>query len=268
MPPPATLTPPRRYGRVNWLGLWSHYRRGIHRFLDFAWESLGGPCVFTLMFLAVFVVAFGAEREVAPGVTYTSFIAPGLVMFSLCYTAFEMAGFSVLDDKNNRTIEDLLAAPLTALEVMAGYVLSAMACAMMSGALVGLVVAVFVGLPVQAPLTILGFALLGTLLFALLGTLVGLWADKWDHYSFADSFLILPLGLLSGTFFPIVSLPELGQALIAFNPVFYVIDGFRGAFIGYAETTAWQGFLLVGLLDLLLAGLVWRLFARGYKIKA
>ena len=69
MPPPATLTPPRRYGRVNWLGLWSHYRRGIRRFLDFAWESLGGPCVFTLMFLAVFVVAFGAEREVAAGVT-------------------------------------------------------------------------------------------------------------------------------------------------------------------------------------------------------
>ncbi len=268
MPPPATLTPPRRYGRVNWLGLWSHYRRGIRRFLDFAWESLGGPCVFTLLFLAVFAVAFGAEREIAAGITYTSFIAPGLVMFSLCYTAFETAGFSVLDDKNNRTIEDLLAAPLSPLEVMAGYVFSAMASAMMSGTLVGLVVALFVGLLMLAPLQVLGFAILGTLLFALLGTLVGLWADKWEHYSFADSFLVLPLGLLSGTFFPIASLPELGQTAIAINPVFYVIDGFRGAFIGYAETVAWQGFLLVALLDLLLAGLVWRLFARGYKIKA
>ena len=137
-----------------------------------------------------------------------------------------------------------------------------------SDPLLRLGMALFVGLPLQAPLTILGFALLGSLLFALLGALVGLWADKWEHYSFADSFLVLPLGLLSGTFFPIASLPALGQTLIAFNPVFYVIDGFRGAFIGYAETTAWQGLLLVGLLNLLLAALVWRLFARGYKIKA
>lgn len=268
MPPPIALQPPRHYGAVNWLGLWSHYRRGIHRFLDFAWESLGGPCVFTLMFLAVFVVAFGAETEVVAGLTYARFIAPGLIMFALCYTAFEASAFAVLDDKQHRMIEDLLAAPLTPLEVMAGYVLSAVTCAVMTGTLVGVMVAFFAGLELLAPLTILVFAVLGTLLFALLGTLTGLWADKWEHYSFADSFMVLPLGLLSGTFFPVASLPEFGKLLIAFNPVFYAIDGFRAGFVPYAESQAWLAALVVLLLDLALWVLVWRLFARGYKIKA
>lgn len=265
---PLAITPPRHFGAVNWLGLWSHYRRGIHRFIDFAWESIGGPCVFTLMFLAVFVVAFGPENQIAPGLTYATFIAPGLIMFSICYTAFEMSAFPVLDDKQNRTIEDLLAAPLTPFEVMAGYVLSAVSGALLTGTVVGILVAVFVEVPLPALLPLFGFALLGCLLFALLGTLVGLWADKWEHYSFADSFLVLPLSLLSGTFYPITSLPELGQQIITFNPVFYAIDGFRSAFLDYADSVAWQGALALILLDLLLLALVWRLFAVGYKIKA
>ncbi len=262
------ITPPRHFGAVNWLGLWSHYRRGIYRFFDFVWESVGGPCVFTLMFLVVFVVAFGSENQIAPGLTYATFIAPGLIMFSICYTAFEVAAFSVLDDKQHRTIDDLLAAPLTPIEVMAGYVLSAASSALLTGTVVGVLVAVFVELPIPGLLPLVGFALLGCLLFALLGTLVGLWADKWEHYSFADSFLILPLGLLSGTFYPVASLPELGQQIITFNPVFYAIDGFRGAFLDYADSAAWQGAVALVLLDLLLLALAWRLFALGYKIKA
>ena len=162
------ITPPRHFGAVNWLGLWSHYRRGIYRFFDFVWESVGGPCVFTLMFLVVFVVAFGSENQIAPGLTYATFIAPGLIMFSICYTAFEMAAFSVLDDKQNRTIEDLLAAPLTPLEVMAGYVLSAASSALLTGTVVGVLVAVFVELPIPGLLPLVGFALLGCLLFVLM----------------------------------------------------------------------------------------------------
>ncbi len=259
--------PPTRFGRVNWLGLWSHYRRGLHRFLDFAWESLGGPCVFTLLILAVFVVAFGGEREMVAGLTYGEFIAPGLVMFAICYTAFESAAFCVLDDKLNRMIEDLLAAPLSAKEIAAGYVLSSATCGVITGSVVGVVVSIFVPLPLLAPEVVAIFAIAGSLLFALIGTLVGLWADKWEHYAMADSFHVLPLGLLSGTFFTVAVLPALGQGLIAFNPVFYAIDGFRSGFIGWAETPVGFGVILLLSLDLFFWLLVWRLFAVGYKVK-
>lgn len=263
---PDPLTP-RRLGAVNWRGLWTLYHRGVMRFLKLAWESLGGPCVSSLLFLAVFLLALGDNRGMTAGLSVPQFIAPGIVMFSLAHSAFENAAFPVLYDKLEGMIADILMAPLSPLELLAGYVLAAATNGLVTGAVVVALMALFIELPVADIGAIFCFAVLGSALFALLGTLVGLWADKWEQYSAAETFLVLPLGLLSGTFFSLQSLPEFGQALLLINPVFYAIDGFRYGFTGHASVAGSSAILILAGLNALLALLAWRLFAVGYKLK-
>ena len=125
----------------------------------------------------------------------------------------------------------------------------------------------FVDLQVQAPLAVLLFAALLSLVFAALGFIVGLWADTWDRSAAVETFLVMPLGLLSGSFFPLASLPELGQQVIRLNPVFYGIDGFRAGFIGWSDSSGLLGAPLLAALFLALYAFAWQLVRRGYKIK-
>jgi ABC-2 type transport system permease protein len=259
---------PRTIGIVNGRGLWSLYLRGVRRYFKYVAESLAGPMVSSLLFVAVFAVALGPGRKIADGVTVLQFIAPGIAVFSLAHSAFENAAFNILYDKLERMIEDVLVAPLSAAELMIGYALSAATCGIVTGTVVGAATALVVGLPLADLGAVAGYGAVGALLFALIGTLVGLWADRWDGFSAAESFLILPLGLLSGTFFSIHALPELGQRLILANPVFYLIDGFRSGFIGYSEGTLSVGLGLLLAIIVVLAAACWRLFAIGYKIRA
>lgn len=267
---PAPL--PRRFGAVNWRGLHTLYWRGMLRFFKYAWEFVGGPCVSSLLFLAVFVLAAdgggGAGRsEMAPGISLIQFIAPGIVMFSLAHAAFENAAFALLDDKLEGMIGDLLAAPVSPIEILGGYVLSAFSSAMVVGAVVlGLMMA-FVELPLHNVAIAAGFAAAAALLFALIGTLGALWAERWEHYAMAETFVILPLGFLSGTFFTLGAMPEPVQPLIALNPVLYAIDGFRYGLTGFSETSLALGAAVLAALNLALGLLAWRLFASGWKVK-
>jgi len=263
MPPPL----PRSFGAVNWLGFRALFRRGALRYVKLAWESLGGPCVSSLLFLAVFALAAGGRGEIAPGLSVVQFIAPGIIMFSLAHAGFEYAAFPLLDDKLEGMIGDILAAPLTPLEIVAGYVLPAAWGALVTGTAILLLALLFVDFAFHSILVLVGFAAASALLFALLGTLAGLWADRWEHYAMVESFLILPLGFLSGTFFTLAALPETARLLIAFNPVFYAVDGFRYGLTGHGESSLALGMGLLLALDLALGLVAWRLFAVGYKIK-
>ena len=181
----------------------------------------------------MFSLALGGRGEMVPGFTLVQFIAPGIIIFSLTHSAFESAAVPIIFDKMEGMIGD-----------------------------------VFVDLPLHAPLAVLGFAIAASALFALIGMVVGLWADRWDNYSAAETFLILPIGLLSGAFFTLQGVPEGARWLFDLNPVFHAVQGFRYGFIGVAEApVAVSAAVLVGL-DLALGVLVWRLFALGYKIKA
>ncbi len=268
MPPPATrLLGPRNLGTINWRGFHTLYRRGMLRTFKYAWEFLGGPLVFSLLFLAVFVLAAGGSGEIAPGVSLMQFIAPGIVIFSLSHAAFENAGFALLDDKLEGMIGDLLAAPLSPGEILGGYVLSALCSALLVGALNLGVMAIFVDLRLHDLLAIAGFAAAAALLFALIGTLVGLWAERWEHYSMAETFLVMPLGLLSGTFFARSAMPESFQVVVTFNPVFHAVDGFRYGLTGFSEGNLAAAVAVLVALTLMLWLLAWRLFATGYKVK-
>jgi ABC-2 type transport system permease protein len=257
-----------RLGRWNPRGLWTLYRRALLRHFARWIDSLAGPAVTMLLYLAVLVLARGdLGQQIWPGIDTTSFVAGGLVAHVACLSAFEaMAGYMVWE-RMEGIIQDQLAAPFSALELLAGWVLGAATCGLMTGAAVALLFWPLVDWPAFDPLPLLGFALLGVLLFALIGVLVGLWARKWDHYAAAESFLLMPLGLLSGTFFLRQDLPELGSTLLTFNPVFYIVDGFRSGLLGRNDADSLLGALLLVALVYVLAIVALRLVARGWRLK-
>ena len=258
----------RRYGRVNWAGVWALTRRGVRAFMTDAVAYLCGPLVTAGLFLAVFVLAIdGGSGDSGAVRALTDFVAPGIAAFMMVHHAFQHAAAMLVMDKTEGVIQDFLMAPLSPLEVMAGYVLSALATALMIGALILLMMMLAAGLAIERPLALLGFAFLGALLFSLIGTLVGLWAEKWEQYSAAESFLILPLGVLSGAFFEIEALAESWRWAIAANPFHYVVDGMRWSAIETATGSPLLAAAVVALLSLLLGAAAWRLFAVGYHIK-
>jgi len=267
-PRPETGAPaPRQIGAWNGRGLITLLRRGYLRFIKLFWESLLGPCVSGLLFFAVFVLAGGREILGAPELGLAEFIAPGVIMFMLGHMAFEGGAFPVLDDKLEGTMADILAAPLSAFEIVAGYVVAGTLNALVVGtALFGLML-FFVDPAFKSIGVALGFAVLNAALFALIGVLSGLWAEKWEHYSAAETFLILPLGFLSGAFFSLQGLPETFRGIVVLNPAFYAVDGFRYGLTGHSEGSLIFGFFYIASLILGLAILIWRLFSIGYKIK-
>ena len=257
----------RPYGRLNGRGLWSLIRRDLRRFWRYGAASLGGPVVSGLMFMAVFVLALGGAGQGPGGLTFAQFVAPGIAAFSLVHASFSNGAVPIIHDKNEGIIGDLLAAPLAPFELTAGYAVAAMVNGIAVGAAVLAVLAVFVGLPFGKAAALLLFAPAGALVFALIGVLAGLWSDRWDNYSAADSFVILPLGVLSGAFFPLEGAPDAVRSLILLNPAFHAVDGLRYAATGYSAWSPWASLAILLAVDLVLAAVAWRLFAAGYKIK-
>ena len=259
---------PRRFGAVNRRGLWTHFARGLHRFFKMPLSSVVGPMASQGLFLAVFVVAYKAEVVLAGSFPPLTFVAPGIIAYAMTHTAFEQAAFPILFDKLEGMIQDVLMAPLTPLETTLGYVGSATASGLFLGGCSLVIVSFFAGLTFDHVAVTLYFAVMGCLLFALLGAIAGLWAEKWDRYAAVETFLILPLGMLSGAFFPLTDVPANWQVALQFNPAYYVIDGVRFGLIGRAEADLWIGAAYLLTLNLLLALFVSRLFARGYKLKS
>ena len=256
----------RRFPTLNWRGMWSLFRRDQVRFFRYAAESIAGPAVSSLMFLAVFQLALGNEGPL-PGVTMAQFLVPGIAMFSLTHSAFENAAVALFHDKIEGMITDILGAPLRPLEVIGALTATAACNGLITTAVVLALMAVFVEMPLVAPLAVLGFALAAALLFALLGLIVGIWAERWDHYSAVETFLVFPIAVLSGAFFAVSSLPAETQWLFRANPVFHALEGFRFGFTGQSQEPP---LLAAAVLAAMIAGLgllAWRLYARGYKLK-
>jgi len=257
----------RRMARGNPRGVWTLLMRGLLRFVKFATEGIGGSLVSALLFLAVFTFAWGGETGPVPGISLPVFVAPGIAAFAMALNAFENAAFPVVYDKLEGIVGDILAAPITPAEFVFGYVAGAALGGLATGGCVLLALSLFVAIPLPEPALLVGYGFLGAVFFALMGFITGLWAEKWDRYSAVETFLILPLGLLSGTFFAIDALPELGRQVIQANPVFYLIDGVRGAAIGHRTAEPWTGLAVLAVLTVGLWLVAWRLVARGYKIR-
>ena len=257
----------RQFGPVNWRGIWSLYRRDLIRFLRYAGESIAGPAMSSLMFLAIFQLALGDAGDPMPGIPLAQFLVPGIVMFSVTQNAFENAAIALFHDKIEGIIGDILGAPITPLEVICAFAAAAAGNALITGAVILALMALFVDLPLHDPIAALGFAAAAALVFALLGTIVGICAERWDHFSAAETFLVFPIALLSGAFFSVANLPEHAQWLFRANPVFHALDGFRYGFIGQAQEPPAVAAAVLVVLIATLGALAWRLFAKGYKLK-
>ncbi len=263
MPP----RPPRRFGAVNWLGLWTLYRRGIAGFLAWPVEGFGGPAVGSLLFLAVFALISG-RADWRPGIGFLEFIAVGIAIYNFARCSFEWTAAAVVDDKLERVIVNPLLAPLTPLEMLAGYVLAGASCGLLAGLLPLGLMALLLDLPFAAPVVAAGFALAAALLFALVGMITGLWAEKWDNFSFVDTLFVLPLAMLSGAFFSLDRLGPGWAEAIRFNPLHHAVNGFRHGVLGAAEGAAGPAALVLAGLTVALGLIAWRLVAKGYKLKA
>lgn len=263
----STPIGPRRYGAVNWRGLRALILKDVWRaFKDYRYSILG-PVVSSLLLLAVFALALSRDGPYVGELTYLQFLVPGLIVFAVCERAYETSSESLLFDKMEGMIADTLMAPLSPLELTVGYACSSAATGLATGAAVAVPMLVAIDLPPATVVLALLFAVGGALMHGLLGAIVGLWAERWDHYSAALTFLIIPFGYLSGTFYSITTLPALAEAASRLNPVFYVIDGFRAGSTGHADGPTLSGLIIVAATVLLLGGITHRLFRIGYKIK-
>ncbi|KAF0221085.1 MAG: antibiotic transport system permease [Rhodospirillaceae bacterium] len=251
--------PPRSYGMVNWLGFYTLLGKEVRRFLKVYFQTILAPVVTTLLFLAVFALALGRVAAEVHG---------GLIMMAMVQNAFANTSSSLIIAKVQGNIVDMLMPPLSATEQTLAVALGGVIRGVVVGLVVGLVMAVFVNVHVHDAFFILFHAVMGSLLLSLLGMVGGIWADKFDHMAAVTNFIVTPLSFLSGTFYTIDRLPEGFHAIALANPFFYMIDGFRYGFIGHADGSLAVGLMVVGLADLALLALTWRMLSTGYKLKA
>ncbi|HZR37753.1 MAG TPA: ABC transporter permease [Nevskia sp.] len=239
----------------------------IKRFWSVLGQTVTAPVVTALLYLLVFAQAMKGRAPVYPGVDYTEFLVPGLVMMTVIQNAFANTSSSLTQSKIMGNLVFLLMAPLGAWEWFAAYVSAALVRAALVATVMLLVSAPFVPLPIHAPLALLAMFLLSGASLAVLGLIAGIVASKFDHLAAFTNFIITPLSFLSGVFYSVHALPPFWYAASHFNPFFYMIDGFRYGFFGQADvpialSLAWAA----GCLVLLSAVCLWMLMT-GYKLR-
>jgi ABC-2 type transport system permease protein len=258
---------PRRYGSVNWLGLWTLYVKEVRRFWNVATQTVAAPVITTLLFLAVFALALGGGSQAVAGVAYIQFLAPGLIVMAMTQNAFSNTSSSLVIAKVQGNIVDLLMPPLSPAEQTAGLALGGLTRGLVVGASVALSILPFVDLRVHHWGYMLFHAVGASLMLSLLGVLGGLWSEKFDHLAAVTNFVVTPLAFLSGTFYSTERLPEPWLTVAHLNPFFYMIDGFRYGMTGHADGSLAAGVAVMIAANLALALLAHRLFATGYKLK-
>jgi len=258
----------RRFGRVNWLGLWTLAVRENRRFLNIWLQTVLAPMVTAGLFLAVFALSVGRARPEVLGVPFVQFLAPGLLMMSVIQNAFANSSSSLLASKIQGNIVDTLMPPLSPLELVIGFLAGSVGRAFMVAIAVWVFMAVFAGSGMAHPFWAALFVLLGALMLGALGLIAATVAVKFDHLAAFSNFIIAPLSFLSGTFYSIQSLPAPVRALSAFNPIFYLIDGVRYGMIGRSDSAPWLGATVVLGVSAMLIWLCWYWMRTGYKLKA
>ena len=265
--------PPRSYGAINWIGLWTLYKREVGRFLKVWKQTLFAPVITTLLFMTVFKLAFGNRGELTgdfAGLDYNSFLAPGLVIMSMLQNAFQNTSSSLTIAKVQGSQVDFLMPPLSPLELTLGFIFGAVTRGLMVG-IIGALAIHFSGLAsldIANIWPVIWFSLMATIFLAALGAVGGIWAEKFDHLAAVTNFVIVPLTFLSGTFYDIKVLVEPFQSAAHFDPIFYLIDGFRAGFIGVSNSDLMVGAIASGVFTFLAGVWVWWLFRIGYKLKA
>jgi len=230
-------------------------------------QSIVSPVISTTLYFVVFGAAIGSRITEIDGVSYGSFIVPGLIMLSLLTESVSNASFGIYFPKYSGTIYEILSAPVSFVEIVLGYVGAAATKSLILGTIILATATLFVDIDIAHPLWMIAFLLLTAVSFSLFGFLLGIWADNWEKLAIVPTLILTPLTFLGGSFYSISMLPPFWQKLTLLNPVVYLISGFRWSFYENADVSVvlsvgmTLGFLLLCL------GAVWWIFHSGYRLR-
>ena len=230
-------------------------------------QSIVSPVLSTSLYFVVFGAAIGSRISEVDGVSYGAFIVPGLIMLMLLTQSVSNASFGIYFPKFSGTIYEILSAPVSYLEVVLGYVGAAASKSIILGLIILATAGLFVPLEVQHPLWMLAFLVLTAVTFSLLGFIIGIWAEGFEKLQLVPLLLITPLTFLGGTFYSVEMLPPVWQKIILFNPVVYLVSGFRWSFYGSADVSLTASVVMIGVfLGAGVAAVAW-IFRTGYKLR-
>lgn len=244
------------------------YRFEMARTWRTIWQSIVSPVISTSLYFVVFGAAIGSRIEQVEGVSYGAFIVPGLIMLSVITQSTANASFGIYFPKFIGTIYELLSAPVSFFEIVIGYVGAAATKAFMIGMIILGTAHLFVPIQIQHPIWMLIFLTLTCLSFSLFGFIIGIWARNFEQLQLIPLLIITPLVFLGGSFYSISMLPPIWQTITHFNPVLYLISGFRWSFFGVADVAPGYSLAAIALFTALCLGTIWWIFRTGYRIKS
>lgn len=259
---------PRATPRPNpWVGLRWHCRRECHRVLKVWRQTILAPVVSALLFMIVFGIALSDRIRNVGDIEYSVFIVPGLIAMAMAQAAYANNSSSVFQARSDRFINDLLAAPMHAWQITAGYLTGAAFRALFIGVTLTALAMPLTGVPIENPVALVGAVLLIVIGFGSLGTIVGVYAESWDNQSFINNLVILPLIFLGGVFYSVERLGSPWQQISHANPLFYVVDATRYGFLGEADVSPAISFAVLIAIAAALAAWSHYLFASGHRVK-
>jgi ABC-2 type transport system permease protein len=253
---------------VNFQAVKSIYMFEMNRWKRTVLQSIISPVISTSLYFVVFGAAIGSRIETVGGVSYGAFIVPGLIMLTLLQQSVSAAAFGIYFPKFTGTIYEILSAPVSFFEIVLGYVGAGATKSIILGVIILATAALFVDLQIAHPFWMIGFLLLTAFTFSLIGFIIGIWADNFEKLQLVPLLVITPLVFLGGSFYSIDMLPPFWQNVTLFNPVLYLISGFRWSFFEVSDVSlVWS---VAAILFFLVAALsvVWWIFKTGYQLKS
>ena len=250
-----------------------HAIRAIYGFeLSRTWrtiyQSIASPVLSTSLYFIVFGAAIGSRMAHVDGISYGAFIVPGLIMLSILTESVSNASFGIYMPKYSGTIYEILSAPISTTEIIIGYIGAAATKSVILGSIILITARLFVSFSIVHPVWMVASLLLTAVTFSFFGFIIGIWADGWEKLQIVPLMIVTPLTFLGGSFYSINMLPPLWQKVALFNPVVYLISGFRWSFYGISDVNIVVSFSMIMLFLLACFAAVWVIFRTGYKLKA
>jgi ABC-2 type transport system permease protein len=253
---------------MNWLAVRAIYRFEMARTGRTLLQSIVSPVISTSLYFVVFGAAIGPRISEIEGVSYGSFLVPGLIMLMLLTQSVANASFGIYFPRFTGTIYEILSAPISYLEVVLGYVGAAATKSIILGAIILATAGLFVPLQIEHPVWMLAFLVLTAVTFSLLGFIIGIWADGFEKLQIVPLLIITPLTFLGGSFYPISVLPPFWQTVTLFNPVVYLVSGFRWSFYGISDVSVGVSVTMTLVFLFACLAIVWWIFRTGYGLKS
>lgn len=239
----------------------------MHRFMRTLMTGLIVPAITTSLYFVVFGSAIGSRMTEVDGIPYAAFIVPGLIMLSMFTESINNASFGIYMPKWVGTIYELNSAPVSPLETILGYIGAAATKSLSIGVVIFATAHLFVALPIAHPFAMIGFLALIAVSFCLFGFILGLWAQSWEQLSIIPMLIVTPMTFLGGAFYSVHILPEPWRTITLFNPVVYLISGFRWTFFGKGDVSIGISMAFVTVMLLVCVSIIWWIFRTGYRLK-